>query len=361
MKYIANISLLGILTFILGLIIIPIIKNIAIQYNLVDKPNYRKVHANPVPLVGGISIVIVFLPMLLLSGNFIFVFSKYLPILTAAILLLIVGVIDDKHDLNAKYKLIIQLILAAIVALSGTRITSFYGFLGYNEINIYVQYFITIIVITGVVNAFNLMDGVDGLVGSLSFVGFAMFLIAAIYYKDKELMTVSMLVMGALLSFLRFNLSRKHKIFMGDSGSLFLGFILVSLGINLLEKENLAEQHTYAYPFLILVAFFSIPVLDSIRVYLGRIKNGNSPFKADKSHLHHILLSIGLTHKRISLFVILMCLGLFFAGFGLTSYFSTTLVVLFLIGLFILILRILLMLSSLKYWKKTIKQMEEEE
>ncbi len=359
MNLATNIILLGILSFVFGLIIIPFVRKIAIKFNLVDKPNYRKVHTNPIPLVGGISIAILFFIMLFLSGNFIAIFEKYLPILASAYILLIVGVIDDKTDLSAKYKLVIQLILATIVALSGTRITSFYGFLGIEDITIYWQYILTIIVITGVVNAFNLMDGVDGLVGGLSFLGFTMFLIASIFYNDMELLTLSVLFMGILLSFLRFNLSRKQKIFMGDSGSLFLGFIFVSLGIHLLESQQINQQNNYAYAFLLLVSFFAIPVLDSMRVYVGRMKKGDSPFKADKSHLHHLLLSVGLTHKKISLYVVLMCMTLFFVGFGLISYLSTTLIVLALITLFSLVVKTLLMINDLNYWKKIIREMEQ--
>jgi UDP-GlcNAc:undecaprenyl-phosphate GlcNAc-1-phosphate transferase len=357
-----NISLnhltLGFTSFLLGLILIPIIIKIAICCNFIDKPNYRKVHTKPVPLVGGISIAFVFFIVLSVFGNFYFVLDKYLTILAGATLLLIIGIIDDKTDISARYKLIIQFVLATMIAHSGTRITSLYGFIGINEIPIYWQYILTVVVITGVVNAFNLIDGVDGLVGGLSFLGFTMFAFAAFYYKNNELLIISIIFMGALISFLWFNLSRKYKIFMGDSGSLFLGFLLVTLGIHLLESHQISKNYSYAYPFLLLVSFFSIPVLDSIRVYLGRIKNGNSPFMADKSHLHHLLLSAGLTHKKIALFVVLMCMIMFFIGFGLISFFSTTLFILVLIFVFVLIIRFLLMINNLNYWKIKIKQIE---
>ncbi len=304
---------IGSLALVLALIFIPIIKNIAIKVNLVDKPNYRKVHATPVPLVGGISIAITTLLVLIVSGNKLIIIKEYLPILTSGITLLVVGVIDDKTDISAKYKLIVQLILSFIIAFSGTRITSLFGLLGIYEISTWMQYALTILVITGVVNAFNLMDGVDGLVGGLSLLGFTMFLIASIFYNNYFLGKISVIFIGAIIGFLKFNLSKK-KIFMGDAGSLFLGFILVTLGIQFMENQQVNKDYGYAYGFLILVAFFSIPVLDSLRVYVGRIKEGNSPFKADKSHLHHLLLTAGLTHKKIALFVVLFCMILFFCG-----------------------------------------------
>lgn len=359
MKTLIEFSTLGILALILALIFIPFIKQIAVKVNLVDKPNHRKVHTNAVPLIGGISIAITVLIVLIVSGNQLSLLKEYLPILSSGFVLLIVGVIDDKTDLSAKYKLVIQLLLAFIIALSGTRITTFYGFLGVYEIATWSQYLLTIIVITGVVNAFNLMDGVDGLVGGLSLLGFTMFLVSSIFYNDYFLGKVSAIFIGAIIGFLKFNLSKK-KIFMGDAGSLFLGFILVTFGIHFMEEQHPTNNYGYAYGFLILVAFFSIPVLDSIRVYVGRIKQGNSPFKADKSHLHHLLLTAGLTHKKISLFVVMFCMILFFIGFGLISYFSTTLIILAIMTLFWAIVKLLLMISSLHEWRATIKKLEQQ-
>ncbi|WP_298140343.1 glycosyltransferase family 4 protein [Flavobacterium sp.] len=359
MKTLLQFSTLGILSLLLVLIFIPFIKKIAVKVNLVDKPNYRKIHTNAVPLIGGISIALSVLIVLIISGNQLTFLKEYLPILSSGYVLLIIGIIDDKTDLSAKYKLIIQLLLAFIIALSGTRITTFYGFLGVYEIEILAQYLLTIIVITGVVNAFNLMDGVDGLVGGLSLLGFTMFLVSSVFYNDYFLAKVCVIFIGAIFGFLKFNLS-KNKIFMGDAGSLFLGFILVTLGIHFMEKQHSTNNYGYAYIFLILVAFFSIPVLDSIRVYLGRIKQGKSPFKADKSHLHHLLLTAGLTHKKISLFVVIFCMILFFIGFGLISYFSTTVIILAIMTLFWTIVKLLLMISSLHQWRAAIKKLEQQ-
>ena len=351
-------AVLGFVSFLLGILIIPMLRKIAYQVNLTDKPNARKVHVQPVPLIGGISIAIVLICVLMLSPNFIAIAKKYLPILSCGFILLLVGVIDDKTDLNAKLKLVIQLCLAAIVVHNDTRILGFYGFLGINEIPVYLQYLLTILIITGVVNAFNLMDGVDGLVGTLSFVGFTMLLITSIFLKNIELATICVVFMGSILGFLKYNLSKEKKIFMGDSGSLFIGFVLVTLGINLLENEKINANQHYSYVFLLLIAFFSIPVLDSIRVYLGRIKKGNSPFKADKSHLHHLFLSFGINHKNISLFIITMCMIMFFIGFGLISFLSITLIVLSIIATFILFIRTLLTIRNFNYWKNTIKKLE---
>lgn len=357
MKNLLEYISLGTLSLLLTLIFIPIIKKLAVKLNLVDKPNYRKIHAVPVPLVGGIAIALVILITTIISGNRLAILMEYLPILASGLTLLIVGVIDDKADLNAKYKFAIQLLLSFIIALSGTRITSLYGLLGIYEIALWMQYALTILVIAGVVNAFNLMDGVDGLVGGLSLLGFTMFLIASIFYKEFLLGELSVIFIGAIIGFLKFNLS-KNKIFMGDSGSLFLGFVLVTLGIQFMEKVHVNKNYNFAYGFLILVAFFSIPVLDSMRVYMGRMKKGNSPFSPDKSHLHHLLLTAGLTHKNITLAIILLCMSLFFIGFGLISFFSTTLIVVSIMIVFWAIVKLILMINKLHEWREIIKELE---
>ncbi|OYU85537.1 MAG: hypothetical protein CFE24_01145 [Flavobacterium sp. BFFFF2] len=359
MKNTLEYILLGVAALVLALILIPIIKKFAVKFNLVDKPNYRKVHATPVPLVGGISIAITAFIVLIGSGNEMTILKQYLPILLSGLALLIVGVIDDKTDVSAKYKLVIQLLLSFIIAYSGTRITSLYGLLGIYEIATWMQYALTVLVITGVVNAFNLMDGVDGLVGGLSLLGFTMFLVASIFYDNYFLGKISVIFIGATIGFLKYNLSKK-KIFMGDAGSLFLGFILVSLGIQFMENQRVNQDYGYAYGFLILVAFFSIPVLDSLRVYVGRIKQGNSPFKADKSHLHHLLLTAGLTHKKIAIFIVGFCMILFFVGFGLISFFSTTIIIVAIMTLFWVILKLLLMINSLHEWRATLKKLEQQ-
>lgn len=283
--------------------------------------------------------------------------NNYITILSTSIVLLIVGVIDDKNDLKAKYKLLIQLLLAFFVASSGTRISSFYGLFGIEEISVWLQYVLTILVITGVVNAFNLMDGVDGLVGSLSFLGFMLLFLAGVLYKDYILAKIAFIFMGAILGFLRYNLSKK-KIFMGDAGSLFLGYILITLGIRFMEKQIVGDNQNYFYLFLIIVTFFTIPVLDSLRVYLGRIKNGVSPFKADKSHLHHLLLQVGLTHKKIAFSITFFSILLLIFGFSLISITTITFTVFAVMVAFVITIRGLLVINNLKKWQKVIKIME---
>jgi UDP-GlcNAc:undecaprenyl-phosphate GlcNAc-1-phosphate transferase len=357
MKTILEILSYGLLSLILTLVFVPIIRNIAIKVNLVDKPNYRKVHLSAVPLVGGISIALSVIIVIFVSNFKVIFLKEYFPIFTAALVLLVVGVIDDKKDISAKYKLIIQLFLALIIAFSGTRITSLYGVFGVYEIVIWQQYLVTILMITGVVNAFNLMDGVDGLIGGLSLLGFSIFFFMAIYFNDYNLAFSSALFIGAVLGFLKFNLGKK-KIFMGDSGSLFIGFILITEAIKFLQKQELGREHTSSYTVLLLILFFSIPVFDSLRVYMGRIKKGNSPFSADKSHLHHLLLGTGLNHKKTALMVSAIFVFLLFIALILKSFISITLMIGISIIAFSTIIRMLLMINKLHLWRLKLKKLE---
>jgi UDP-GlcNAc:undecaprenyl-phosphate GlcNAc-1-phosphate transferase len=350
---------LGLLSFFLSLLYIPILKKVAIKINLVDKPNFRKTHLNDVPLIGGISIVLAALTAILVWRNSLVFLKEYFPILSTASTMLIIGIIDDKNDIKPIYKLVIQLLLSFIIALSGIRIFSTYGIFGFHDIAIWIQYLITVFVITGVVNAFNLIDGVDGLLGGISILGFSMFLLVSIYYDDYYLGILSVTFIGAIIGFLKFNLSQE-KIFMGDSGSLFLGFILVTLGIQLLEKEGINKEHNYEYAFLFLMIFFSIPVLDSLRVYMGRIKRGRSPLMADKSHLHHLLLRAGLTQKKASLTIISLCLIFFFIGIGLSSSNSITLIIVVILLVFWFVVKLLLTINNMRKWIEIVKKKEQE-
>lgn len=347
----------GLLSLILTLVFVPAVRIIALKINLVDKPNYRKVHLTPVPLVGGISICLSVLVTIFVSRYSLSFLKEYLTIIGSAMVLLIVGVIDDKKDISAKYKLIIQFLLALLVAFSGTRITSLFGVFGIYEIVIWQQYLVTILIITGVVNAFNLMDGVDGLIGGLSLLGFLIFFFIAFYFKDYNLAFSSILFIGAVLGFLRFNLS-SEKIFMGDSGSLFIGFILITEAIKFLQKQEIDRDHSCSCTVLFLILFFSIPVFDSLRVYMGRIKRGNSPFSADRSHLHHLLLQVGLSHKKTALMISTICGFLLIIATTLRSLMSITLIIVASIIAFSAIVRILLMINKLHYWRNRLKKLE---
>lgn len=283
---------------------IPFIRSRAYQFGLVDKPNHRKLHHTPVPLVGGISVFATIVVVLALCGVSLHGAAENVSVMLAAVAMLVAGAWDDKSGIRPIYRLLIQAACAYTVASAGIRITSLYGILGIGDIPLAMQYIITVVVITGVVNAFNLMDGIDGLLGSLVLITAAVFAAMAWYLHATEVMLLMFAVAGAVTGFLRYNFSGTgSKVFMGDAGALSLGFILVVSAIRLL---NLAEGQTIAVQtktMLLISSVFFVPVLDSLRVYAARLMRGTSPFKADKTHLHHLFLSLGFSHKIVSVII----------------------------------------------------------
>ena len=272
-------------------------------------------------------------------------------------MLLVVGIIDDRRDIKPLYRLIIQFACAYAIADSGARIVSLYGVFGIEEIPLALQYGLTMIVIVGVVNGFNLMDGVDGLAGGLALFGFISFAIISVLMQEYSLTVIFLALVGAIIGFLRFNLS-KSKIFMGDGGSLFLGFIMVVSGIKLLVLTDTANFEYGLEVLLVVIGIFLVPVLDSIRVYAGRIREGFSPFRADKSHLHHLFLQTGLSHKFTALIIVISSLLLVAISVGLAYYFPMT-VALVVAWLAFKLLTILLKIhKDLKEWKIKISEIE---
>ena len=349
-----------VLSFFLSIIVMPIFRSIAIRIGLVDKPDHRKIHQNHIPLVGGLAIGFTLLLTLLLLARFELISSALVKLLGGSYVLLIIGAIDDKKDIRASYKLVVQLLCAVIIAMAGYRLTSFHGILGIYDISLVAQYILSVILITGVINAFNLMDGIDGLAGGLMLIGF-MILATISYYIGHEFYTMlCLIVAGSLISFLRFNVfSHKNKIFMGDAGSLFLGFLMIGIAIDLINiasKDAIGAEVIWLLPLII--AVFIIPVADSLRVYFTRIKNGNSPFKADRSHIHHLFLELGLKHTKVTFIISMLSLSLVILAFLFHFIWTLDIILLGIVAMLSIMYYILNINKQVNEWQQKIKQME---
>jgi UDP-GlcNAc:undecaprenyl-phosphate GlcNAc-1-phosphate transferase len=337
--------------------IIPALKIIALKTGLLDIPNARKVHQHPIPVVGGLGIGITLIISILVSPYFIEIINKYYIIVFAALLLMLVGILDDKLNLRASHRLIIQVVCAYAIATSGIRLTSMYGIFGIGQLNICASYTFSLFLIVGVVNAFNLIDGIDGLAGFLALVALTIFSYLAYIIGDSSLVILLVSLVGSVIIFLIHNLGKK-KIFLGDGGSLLLGFILVSSGIRLIEYANSNLIIEVNNTISIVFGVFLIPVLDSIRVYWSRVQEGFSPLRADKRHIHHIFLFFKLSHKNASAAiavssVVLTCLLiLLHQTYGLSSAIVLVSV------LFILITSTLSAIKKLGDWRKKIGELE---
>ncbi|WP_312342515.1 glycosyltransferase family 4 protein [Chryseobacterium binzhouense] len=353
MKNFVELSIYGILAFILSMCVIPLMRMIAQKIQLVDVPNARKVHQTAIPLIGGLVIGVVVFLLLWVSDDK--SWKDILPIIITSYIMLFVGTLDDKTDIRAIYKLGIQICVSMIIATSGIRITTLYGLFGIHEMNVYFQYILTVLIITTAVNAFNLIDGIDGLAGSVAGVGFALFFVIALIEGNFGLARIGLLFVGSIAAFLRYNFSLKNKIFLGNSGSLFLGYLLICLGIYITKFDRSTGEFPYGIFFILFV--FTIPVIDSVRVYADRISRGKLPFKADKSHIHHHLLELGLSHKRITLTFVALNIVTFIVQYVFFPNYSiyTTLISFF---VFIFIFKIIKVLNLFLTWKKNIKEME---
>ncbi|MFT6211522.1 MAG: UDP-GlcNAc:undecaprenyl-phosphate GlcNAc-1-phosphate transferase [Bacteroidia bacterium] len=356
MNEILQFSTTPVMAFIMVLVLIQPIRRLAKRVGLVDKPNSRKTHQTPVPVIGGILIFIATVSALLLNAEFLLCWEEYRVLLVGTIVLLFLGVIDDRVELGAKLKLIIQIGVAYYVFSSGVKIESLHGVFGVHILPYYVQFILTMVVIIGTVNAFNLTDGIDGLVAGFAIIGLTAFAVLAYLLGQPTLALIFVTVVSSLIVFLRFNLSKKSKIFMGDAGSLILGYVLVVSGIMLIQTSQTTEYENTT--ILSVIGVLIIPVFDSLRVYRGRIKKGYSPFRADRTHLHHLLLSFQVEHYVASF--VLFCIGIFVLVFTLLTgaFFSLTITIAVFVVLFGLFSKVLSLNHQLHLWSARVLEME---
>ena len=280
--------------FVVTLIAIPPIISLIRKYNLFDKPNARKEHTIPIPTMGGVAIVAGMMMSLFLW----FPFSNTIPqvcFFFSTLVMFGLGIMDDLKDLSAKYKFIIQAGLAGLIALSGIRIVSFEGLFGIHELPLMAQYTFTFLAIVGITNAFNLIDGIDGLAGGIGFMSLVILGLFLTLSGDVNTALIAFALSGGILAFMYFNLN-PARIFMGDTGSLILGFVVSVLCIRLLQVNVFSSNPVIPHAPEFVLGIVFIPVFDTIRVFTTRIWKGKSPFVADKTHIHHLLTNQGFSH-----------------------------------------------------------------
>lgn len=280
--------------FIVTIIVIPPIISLINKYRLYDVPNARKEHINPIPTMGGIAII----GGMMVSMILWFPFTNHIAqvsVLFSIVVLFALGIMDDLKDLSARYKFIIQIAVAALIALSGIRITSFDGLFGIHDLPMAAQYTMTILAIVGITNAFNLIDGIDGLAGGLGFMSLIILGIFLTMSGDANTAIIAFALAGGILAFLYFNFN-PAKIFMGDTGSLVLGFVISVLCIRLMQINVLVPNPIVLNAPVFVLGVVLIPFFDTVRVFSLRIWKGKSPFEADRTHIHHLLTNAGFNH-----------------------------------------------------------------
>ena len=280
----------------------PWVKNMAIKAGALDAPDARKVHKKPIPRMGGLAIYLGFVLAVLASMH---VNREIAGLLLGGTMILIVGIIDDMIQLSAKVKLLGQIGAALVLVMFNIRIewlTNPFGDM------LYVDYFsipLTILWVVGLTNTVNLIDGLDGLAAGVSTIASITILLVALQQNFWTVAILTAALAGAALGFLQHNFN-PAKIFMGDTGSMFLGFMLAAISI--LGTVKSAATIALVVPIMAL----GLPIMDTAFAIIRRYMNGRPIFKPDKGHLHHRLLELGLTQKQavLLMYVISGCLGI---------------------------------------------------
>lgn len=283
-----TISLSLSLPLFLTAIILPQLSSIAPKIGLIDYPNKRKIHNTPKPLVGGIAMFL----SIIICYLFFISSSEFNGFLAGLILLAAIGFLDDYKELNHRWKFLAQILATIIImSVSKTYLLSFGDLLNTSPINLGIFTIpATIFCVVGVINAINMIDGLDGLAGGVALIAFLAFSVFSYLNGYQEMFFLSLVISGAITGFLIYNW-HPAKLFMGDTGSLILGFSLAFFSIELTQESN-----TKIPPVVPLVVL-ALPITDTVVVMIKRAMMRKSPFYADKNHFHHILLKMGFPKK----------------------------------------------------------------
>lgn len=315
-----------ILAFSVTFFSIPAIIRLSLVKKLYDQPDERKKHNARISPLGGMAI---FGGMII---SFVFCTAHLTnpalnSVLVALFILFITGVKDDLYPLVPYKKMLGQILAVAVVVLQGdVRLVSFYGLFGLGEIPYWISVFLSLIFFLAIINSFNFIDGINGLSAGIGVVISLTYALVFSYLHSDLFLILALSILGSQLAFLRFNLVNA-RIFMGDSGSMILGFLVALLSISFLQINELSEHYLLKKIDAMVFAFaiMIIPVVDTVRVVFIRIFIlRRSPFAADRNHIHHALLDIGLSHVQASLS--LMLVNVLFVGlsFYLNDYLRAT-------------------------------------
>ncbi|MEN9699204.1 MAG: hypothetical protein RLZZ301_402 [Bacteroidota bacterium] len=299
--------------FVLCYFLTPVVIQVVKIKRLYEKLSERSSHSQHVPSFGGVTFFVVFMISLTLAEQF-FVTNRAVYIIPAATIMFVIGLKDDLTGISPINKIMAQIIATTLLFLSSDfQIDNLHGFLGLYEVSPLLVVPLSYAVVIFFINAFNLIDGIDGLATALGTYYF--FFFALLYYRLEDWVMVSlcMAFVGMFVAFLRYNLSADKKIFMGDTGSLFIGFIIAMMVIGFMSTDYPAYTpglYPQNIPFFIISVLF-IPVFDSIRVFVARAAEGRSPFSPDRNHIHHLFMDrYGLTHRQTTLRILLLNIGI---------------------------------------------------
>ena len=316
------------ISVVFSLICTPIVVKMCNTHGIFDLPNERKVHKYSIPRLGGtlfmpslaLGVIVTLLIMYQGINQELEIGMSNVMMVIGAILIYLIGIFDDLKGLKAFHKFIIQTIAALVFPLCNLMISNLHGLFGIHEIPIWISYPLTVFVILLIVNAMNLIDGIDGLASGLAFLILGSF--AYFYYNLGAYLfcLISISLAGATLAFFFFNMYGKVgklKTFMGDSGSLFLGYVIAYLAIKYQMSNEPCGFPYREESLLISFSLVFIPCADVIRVAFQRKLNGKNIFDADQTHIHHRIMQIGLDQHQTLTTIILLTVIICVINYGL--------------------------------------------
>jgi UDP-GlcNAc:undecaprenyl-phosphate GlcNAc-1-phosphate transferase len=290
---VTSLLLIAASALLLAIGVTPLMRRLALQTGTVDKPAARKIHANPVPLLGGAAIYLTFILVLLFFGDHGYI-NQVVGIFVGATMMSFMGIADDRWGLGSYVKLAGQLLAAAVLIYSGVQVNLFGGWL---------DVAITVLWVVAITNAFNLLDNMDGLSGGVAMIAATFFLLLAAMSGQYLVGALAAALAGACAGFLFYNWNPAH-IFMGDAGSLFLGFMLAALAIKLRFPAN-----SYIVTWMIPLLVLALPIFDTTLVFISRLRRGKNPLTTPgKDHVSHRLAHL-LGSRREAVLVCYLIAG----------------------------------------------------
>lgn len=345
------ITILSFITFVVSVLIgiysIPRIVSLAHEMHLYDLPDSRKVHKLPIPRLGGVA----FLPIVLIATVLVAVAAvriglpvsdfmgddvaiHFLAYIAGGFMLFLTGIYDDVHGVSYRFKFIVQIFASFLLCVSGLWIADMGHVFFVDEIPFWIGMPLTMLFVVYVTNAMNLIDGIDGLASGISCIAF--FVLALLFVVTGEYLWTMLCAayIGILLTFFYFNVfGKKNKVFMGDAGSLILGYTLSFMIIHF-WRANPVWNSVLHNIGIIAISTLIIPSMDVVRVFSSRIRDGRNPFLPDKNHIHHKLLRTGMGAKMTMITILCLSALFIFANYIVAAYCNQTLIVLLDIALF---------------------------
>lgn len=278
--------LVFLVSMLLSVVLMPLLMKHAQRFGFIDAPDLRKVHVTPIPRIGGLAVVVGTVVPILVWLN---LDSQILAFLGGVLIITIFGVWDDRTDLDYRLKFAGQIAAALLVVVVGGVVIRYIPFGPAGGLPDFIAIPLTVLFLVGITNAINLADGLDGLASGVALLSIGVIALLAYLAEGDALFLLALAVSGAICGFLRYN-THPASVFMGDTGSQFLGYALGFMVVVLTQNVNPAMSP------MLLVLILGLPILDTLSVMIQRMRAGKSPFSADRNHLHHKLLASGLHH-----------------------------------------------------------------